>query len=76
MHLQTTVRLIPTYKVDDKQREFLEALINSQTIVQGCLSCTHAKWSDKGDVQCLRYGSVPPNWAIAVGCGEYDYLPF
>lgn len=76
MALQTTVRLIPTYNMTDEQRAFLEPLVASQVIVQGCLTCTYSEWDDAMNVRCTQFNSVPPHWAVAIGCQNYDYLPF
>lgn len=76
MHLQTRLRLISVTNIDDATKTLLETLINTQVIAQGCLSCSNADWQDNGDVTCSYYNSAPPNWAVAIGCTQYDYLPF
>lgn len=75
MELKTrAVLIIPTVNVDEKK---IEDVINTITIVRSCANCYKASWNaDKTTVYCQSVGTQPPVWAIAMGCTNFDYLPF
>ena len=76
MPLKTELLLIPTHNLDDNNAKMLTALINAQVIPKGCLNCTNATWSDAHEVRCNVYNNTPPHWAVAIGCQEFDFIPF
>jgi len=57
--------------------EAMQNLINGLCIATNCATCYHSQWNaDSTQVFCDKYKAVPPLWAVAAGCAEYDYLPF
>lgn len=55
----------------------VESALNTAVGVVGCASCVHSNWNVDGTaVTCEYYRQPAPLWAIAVGCQEFDYLPF
>lgn len=55
----------------------VEEAINTITVVRSCANCYHAQWNDeKTSVYCDKALSQPPLWAVAMGCNNFDYLPF
>ncbi len=76
MDLQTRAILIVPIDDGEKDSAFEES-INRLFVVRSCATCYYSKWSaDKTVVTCERVNSAPPAWAIAMGCGAFDYLPF
>lgn len=69
------IRLIAksTTGADDAMQE----LINGLCVACNCSTCYYAQWNtDKTEVFCSKFLSQPPIWAVAIGCAEYDHLPF
>lgn len=76
MDLVTKAILIVPIDDDAKNAAFEEAIARL-TVVRSCANCYKAIWSDdKTTVTCGSMGVPPPAWAIAMGCSNFDYLPF
>lgn len=75
MQLKTrSVLIIPTVNVEQQK---IEDVINAVTVVHNCANCYKASWNaDKTTVYCEGANASPPVWAIAMGCANFDYLPF
>lgn len=76
MDLQTRAILIVPIDGAEKDAAFEES-VNRLFVVRSCATCYFSKWNaDKTAMTCERVKSVPPLWAVAMGCKDFDYLPF
>lgn len=76
MDLRT--RAILTVPIDGAEKDSaFEESVNRLFVVRSCATCYYSDWNaDKTQVTCERVKAAPPAWAIAMGCGSFDYLPF
>lgn len=76
MDLQTKAILIASTNDEAKDAAFEES-VNRLFVVRSCATCYFSKWNaDKTEMTCERVKIVPPLWAVAMGCKDFDYLPF
>lgn len=55
----------------------MQELINGLCVACNCATCYYSQWNaENTEVYCTKFHSTPPTWAIAVGCADYDYIPF
>lgn len=77
MELKTRAILIHSITADTAKNAAIEDTLNSTLVVRNCANCTYARWNDdKTEVYCETARSAPPLWAVAIGCANFDYLPF
>lgn len=78
MKLKTRAILIHNITDGDVAKsDAIEAALNETLIVRNCANCTYSQWNeDKTTVYCDKALTAPPLWAVAMGCTNFDYLPF
>lgn len=78
MELKTRAILVHNITGGDKlKNEAIETALNETLIVRNCANCTYSQWNDtKTSVYCERALTTPPLWAVAMGCTNFDFLPF
>lgn len=77
MDLKTRL-IIPSAKMHSIDVRPIEDALSASVVVANCTTCCYATWSDDGtQLACQMANNItPPLWAVAIGCKNYDYLPF
>lgn len=77
MKLKTRAILLRNITGDADSSAAVETALNETLVVRNCANCTHSQWNDeKTSVYCEAMLTVPPLWAVAMGCAKFDFLPF
>ena len=77
MNLKTRAILINNITGDVAKSSAIETALNATLVVRNCANCIHSQWNaDKTSVYCDAMFTVPPLWAVAMGCAKFDFLPF
>ena len=77
MELKTRAILLHNIDGDAVKSAAIEAALNETLIVRNCANCAHAEWNDAATtVYCGAARTLPPLWAVAMGCSNFDFLPF
>lgn len=77
MKLKTRAILVNNITGDFDKTAAIETALNESLVVRNCANCIYSQWNeDKTTIYCEAMFTVPPLWAVAMGCAKFDFLPF
>lgn len=77
MELKTRAILVHNVAGDLTKNAAVETALNETLVVRNCANCVFSQWNaEKTTLYCEAMFTVPPLWAVAMGCAKFDFLPF